>query len=468
MLAVAVTLLSFANYLFTLAPSVLGSDSGRFQSKAVVLGIGHPTGYPTYIMLGHLFALLPFGNPAYRVNLSSAVYAAVAVFLLYWIIRKLTGSAVAAAVAVLAFGVSKMFWSQAVIAEVYTMNAMFLATVTLTLLAWRESRNDKFLLLAAFLIGLSMTNHMTSALLVPSALVFVLLTNWRKVLNWKLDLACVVAGVVGLLPYIYLPIRASMHPPLNYGNPTTLHNFLYLVTGRQFSSDMWAFGPSELPGRVLMYLRLLHGQYHLVVLLIALVGFFALLRRDPGAAVYLILLGGTALFYALEYKIGDLGAYFIPSYLVIAIWLGMGLAFLLSLLPRLGNHRVQIPLAGLILLVPLVFTARYWHYWYPSVDQSDNYAKDHLIAAIEMAPPDAVFIEPYYEQAVNYMQYVEGKRRDIWVKKVSPDSVLPFVTRRVENDQRVYAWSRMYVNKLHGRFVYRREGELWRLLPVKR
>ncbi|MBA2440882.1 MAG: DUF2723 domain-containing protein, partial [Rubrobacter sp.] len=74
---------SFVVYLLTLAPSVLPYDSGMFQARAHVLGIGHPTGYPTYIMLGKLFTYLPFGDVAYRVNLSSAVYGALAAPVVY-------------------------------------------------------------------------------------------------------------------------------------------------------------------------------------------------------------------------------------------------------------------------------------------------------------------------------------------------------------------------------------------------
>jgi len=56
-------------------------DAAMFQAQAYVLGVTHLTGYPTYLLLTHLFTYLPFGDPAYRVNLASAVFGAVAVFL---------------------------------------------------------------------------------------------------------------------------------------------------------------------------------------------------------------------------------------------------------------------------------------------------------------------------------------------------------------------------------------------------
>ncbi len=180
-----VGLILFAVYLDTLAPSVLPKDSGRFQARAYVLGIGHPTGYPTYIMLGKLFTYLPVGDVAYRVNLSSAVYAALAIMLLYLVASRLTES-LPAVIAALAFGVSRTFWREAVIAEVYTLNVLFLCAVLLSLVMWRERRSDRYLLLAAFLTGLSLTNHLTSALLIPCGGLFVWLTDRRTVRDWRL------------------------------------------------------------------------------------------------------------------------------------------------------------------------------------------------------------------------------------------------------------------------------------------
>ncbi|HEX2740451.1 MAG TPA: DUF2723 domain-containing protein, partial [Rubrobacter sp.] len=84
-------------YIVTLAPTVLpyGTpdtlDSPMLQAEVWVLGIGHPTGYPTYMMLTHLFTYLPIGDPAYRVSLASAVYGTVAVLIVYLVSLRLGG-----------------------------------------------------------------------------------------------------------------------------------------------------------------------------------------------------------------------------------------------------------------------------------------------------------------------------------------------------------------------------------------
>src|ERR687896_1349292 len=86
-----VAVAAFAGILYakTLAPTVLrydGADtldSAMLQAGVSVLGIGHPTGYPTYMMLTHLFTYLPVGDPAYRVNLASALYGIAAALVVY-------------------------------------------------------------------------------------------------------------------------------------------------------------------------------------------------------------------------------------------------------------------------------------------------------------------------------------------------------------------------------------------------
>src|SRR5437762_5413496 len=91
-LGVAVFAAAAALYVRTLAPSVLPGDYAEFQMCAAVLGVPHPTGYPLYVLLGKLFTLLPAGDVAYRVNLSSAVYMAGAAGMMYATAARLIGS----------------------------------------------------------------------------------------------------------------------------------------------------------------------------------------------------------------------------------------------------------------------------------------------------------------------------------------------------------------------------------------
>jgi hypothetical protein len=124
-------LLSLGLYLRTLAPSVaaLFDDSLEFPLVVHRLAIAHPTGYPLYILLGKLFSLGPWHNVAWAVNLLSAVAGAGTVALVYLLARSLAFRHLPALVAAMALAISPVFWSQAVVAEVYTLNTVFVASL---------------------------------------------------------------------------------------------------------------------------------------------------------------------------------------------------------------------------------------------------------------------------------------------------------------------------------------------------
>ena len=248
LLAVVLAIFFGALYIRTLAPTVLpyGTpdtlDSPMLQAEVSVLGIGHPTGYPTYMMLTHIFTYLPFGDPAYSINLSSAVYGVAAVLVVYLAGLRLCGRVSAAAAGALAFGLCDAFWGQAVISEVYTLEALFVALVILVLLFWRDRQNDRYLFLAAFLVGLSLTHHLTSVLLVPAALAFVFLTDRRLFSRAGVMLKGLGVFLLGLCPLLYLPVRALMQAPLNEADPSTPWRFLLLVTGGSFLDESFERG----------------------------------------------------------------------------------------------------------------------------------------------------------------------------------------------------------------------------------
>lgn len=395
-LGLLVSLVAFALYLRTLAPTVLHyapeafPDSVLLQVKAYVLSIPNPTGYPTYILLAHLFTYLPFGDPAFRVNLASAVFAALAVFALFLVCRTLVGWTLPAAVAALVFGLSQTFWSQAVITEVYTLNALFVTLALLALFVWRERRHgrngDRYLLLTAFLLGLAMTHHMTSALLVPAAFLFVWLVDRSRLTDRSLVLRGAGLFALALTPYLYLPIRARMDPPLNEIDPSTPGRFLTLVTGANFESRMLAFGPLELPGRLALYSELLLQQFSPVFLVVAAVGVGYLAAADRAATALLGFLYAGWLFYALEYRIADIPPYFIPTYLVISIFVCAGVFALMDLGSWLaGRYSARTERLAFFAVAALLLAAAFLgvRTTYAAVDRSEDYRGLETIEAVE-------------------------------------------------------------------------------------
>jgi len=404
----------------TLAPTVLYfttdmKDAPVLPVSAYVLGIPQATGYPTYTLLTHLFTYLPVGDVAYRVNLASAVFGALAVVAVFFVGLALSSRIVAAAAGALAFGVSGLFWSQAVIAEVYTLNALFVALVVLVLLIWREWRDDKYLLVTAFLVGLSMTHNMSSGLLLPAGLLFVLLVEPRKLVEWRLVLKGGGLFLVGLVPYVLLPVRARTDAPLNVGNPSNWERFWDLISGAQYKNNMLVFGPEELIGRLHMYLDYLFGQLNWVVLLAELVGTVYLLARDRAAFVLLGILYLGWLFYALEFNIEDVYYYFIPTYLVLALFAAAGFGVLSRAAEALtARFSAKIRTTVLIMLSLIVLAMPLWGVdeTYRSADRSADYEGRRIIEVVDRnTEPGATIIQ--LRSPLYYATLVEGHRKDL-------------------------------------------------------
>ena len=422
-----VALASFILYLFTLAPTVLPRiaqdglyDAGLFQVRAYLLSISHPTGYPTYLLLAKLFTYLPVGDIAYRVNLVSAVFGAAAVFVVFVLCRQITGRTLPSAAAATLLAVSQTFWEQAVIAEVYTLHAFFIALSISVLLLWRRTRRDRYLLLWAFLTGLAMTNHMTSGLLLLLGLLFVRLTERGKLSDRRLLLKGAGLFVLGLTPYLYLPIRALVEPPFAAYDPNTPLKFLTFVSGVRFGGHMFAFGPGELlGGRLEMYRMHLSQQFHWFFVVVAVIGLISMFHRDRPVFAMLGLLYAGWLLYALEYDITDIWVYFIPTYLVICILVAPGIVALiegtrlvLSTLTLSSTLRaapkVLVLLAFVALLVPVIGA----NGTYLAADRSGSYeGREDIEAIAENVETGATVITD--GSSVWYMQLVENRRTDL-------------------------------------------------------
>lgn len=437
-------------YLSTLAPTVLYLDDPEMfdpvmlQAAASVLGITHPTGYPSYMMLAHLFTYLPLGDEAYRVNLVSAVFGVLAVVMTFLVAVKLTGRPTAAATGALAFGLTPIFWSQAVIAEVYTMNAAFIASVLYVLLLWRESRRSRHLLLAAFLMGLSLTHHLSSALLIPAALLFVYLTDRSLLKNGGLWLKGVGLFALGLLPYVYLPIRATMDAPLNEADPSNIERFLLLVSGGGFllknllditggtgspggsapsqgsttPTDLWPAAKEVAAGifeRLSPTGEFVLGQFPLLILACGLLGLIHLTATDKAGTVLLGALFLGWMLHALTYSVSDFYVFFIPAYLIFGLFVARGIGSLLSgtetlarRLPTGLGPALVIGVGALVLISPLSRAAE----TYTQEDRSEDYRGREIIETVAArADPGATIL--HHRSSLWYLVLVEERRQDL-------------------------------------------------------
>lgn len=391
-----VTLVAFAVYYLTLAPDLTwanhGVDGGELITAAYTLGIPHPPGYPTYVLLSKLFSYLPVGTIAYRFNLFSAVCMAlaagfVAVLAGRWgwgkeNVRPLQLPDFLPPIAAgLTFAFVPLVWGQALIAEVYALNLLFLATLLWALLTKRP------LWLAGLLLGLSLTSHLTSYLMLPLALALTPPTQWPRL---------GVGILAGLSPLLLLPWLAQNDSPLAWSEPVTWRGWYWLVSGRLYHGNALALPVTELLPRLIQWSRSLVEQFAWLGLPLLVVGLAETWSEKK--RVYGLFLA-TAVLYAilsLGYHTEDAAVFFLPGLLLLSILLISGLRWL-------GPLSLLLPLA----LLTLNFHKQNLRHEAPIRPQAEL-----LLAE---APPSAILLTPGDQTmfALLYFHYVEKQRPDL-------------------------------------------------------
>jgi len=418
---------ALAVYVATAAPDVLPADAGEFQLVATLLGVAHPPGFPLYTLMGHLFIrLLPWGTPAYRLNLMSGVMAAGALVLVaratrLWARRLQTSPLMAMTgglAAALVLGTATTFWAQATIANKRTTTAFFAALALYALSRFATAAGpreaDGALVLLGLALGLGLGHH--PPLVFPGLffVVYVLLTDPRLVVQLRRWWRPLLAGLVGLLPLAYLPIRGAMGAPQAPPGLDTLPGFLHHFLARGFAGDMFAFAnATDLPHRLALLPTLFPFQFNLILLVAALLGLLGLLRRDW--RLFVLLAGSLALqtFIAITYRAPQTVEYLMPAYLPVAIAVG--------LLPSLLSPRIHTP----TLLCSLVIWAGLLNGWAhaPSFIElaEDHTARQAVGPLLETAPAGARILADWrWVTPLRYLQQIEGLRPDVEVTEVYP------------------------------------------------
>ncbi|MBI4282607.1 MAG: DUF2723 domain-containing protein [Chloroflexi bacterium] len=411
--ALLVFLGAMALYLFTLAPTItqrhFGADGAELTAAAYTLGVAHPSGYPTYLLLAKAFTLVvPWGEVAYRVNVLSAFSGAGAVVLVYFMCRLFIGKAfrgaenssigatAAATVAAASFAVSPLFWSQSVIAEVYSLNALFMGGVMFLALRWWRDPGAGFwpLLTAAFLLGLGLGNHLT--------LVFVTLPLGyvMEVRSGELTPGALAkllgAFILGLFVYAYLPIRASGNPAINWGDATSLEGFLWTVSAAPYRGLAFSVPLADMPERLAEWAAIMVRQFNVLGLFMGILGVWRLRVSGLPLLVFTALLFLLTLTFSVTYPASGAQVYLIPAFMVFAIWIGVGVYWLGNLVLEAGGLRLRwsVPLllalflAALLVLPGLNLLRNYGGVSLRGDDESLIYAQ----GVFQGVEPDAVIL----------------------------------------------------------------------------
>lgn len=387
-----------ALYASTLLPGVgYHPDTARFQYVGKVLGTPHPTGYPTYVLLNHFFVtLLPLGSLAFRANLLSAVLSAAAAAVLVRLLQHLGVRSEAALAAALLLGVTAPVWSQSVVAEVYTLNLLFVAAVLLFAVRWDAGGRRRDFLAGAAVLAVSFGNHMTMVTLLPALLVFVLLRDRRILTRPSMLSWLALFAAAGALQYGYV-IWRSLDPATPYleSRATDLSSLLAVVTGARMQRHMFAFTPPRLlTERLPMFGSLLWHAFG-PLLAVAAYGAWRLGRRPLAVLLALAFLGEAT--FALGYDIADIFPYFIPCLLVIAVVLGLGFE---GIAARMGPRWRPLVATALLALAAVPAAARF-----AELDRSHDTAIAHRFELVlDTVERDALLL-PAQGHHSRFLQY---------------------------------------------------------------
>lgn len=451
----------FVIYLFMLHPTVSTGDSGELITAARTLGIAHPPGYPLWTIIGKIFTvIIPFGNIAYRVNLMSAFFGAAACVIFYFIIKKIViverhnekklypGIVLSTIILCL----SSTLRSQSIISEVYTLNAFFVVLIIYLLIIPDaeasatcrydvsdldrrvETRLNPRIFLAVFIYGLSLANHYIMFLFGP---VFAFYLIWKnpKVFNLKTVLSLLIFFLPGLFLYLYLPIRSSVNPLIDWGNPENIRNFIAHIGRFQYKG-------LELAAKVgfatkLLFIRNFFGQlvqnFGLIAVL-SVFGLISLIKKDIKFALLTILIflvNTVGLIILLNFKFTpqDIDAftpYYIPAWIMVAIWLGCEIS-------KLAKIRFALPLIFLILSLRLIsnFTIDHNRYNFVAYDYPVNMLKTAVRNSV-------LYLHEEVDETIftlSYLKNVLKKRQDVTIID-SYNNI--FLSKDIDRNSKIY------------------------------
>jgi hypothetical protein len=440
----------FCIYLLTLAPTIYNLDSAELTTAASTGGVTRATGYPLYLTLGYIWSKIPLGDVGYRMNLLSAVFGALTIFLVERILRRwrLDSWVIFGALGLLA--TSTFFWGLSLVAEVYTMHTALMAGMILALLRWSDSPTPRRMFVIGLVGGLGMSHHAAMVLLIPGAIFYLLSTHFKKAIAPQSFLAFSLAALVGLSPYLYLPLRYLAQPAFNYAGAydagldfhaidlTSLDGLWWLISGRAFTGVMMAYNSVGLWHQTQMYLIQLVRAFLAIGIGPGLLGMILLFRRNwrEGGMLGLIFLFNAG-FY-INYQVVDKNTMYLPTYLIWALWIAYGFQELMEWVMQVDSVRIRA-LSQRILAMSIVSIALFSLVWnWRIVDLSKDWTSRLQGEAILNKVERDALVFGWWDvvPVIQYLQLVEGMRPDVQAINrflIAPNDMMSAIEKEVIN-----------------------------------
>jgi hypothetical protein len=474
--------LVFALYAITLAPTTAFWDTSEYIATGEILGIPHPPGNPLFVVLARAWSILlaPLGlSVAVRVNLFSALMSAAAHGLWFLVVHhilryfstervfRLVGASAAVLVSATAFTV----WSQSNVNEkVYTVSLLTIALLSWLAFRWQENlgkgKDDNLLVLMAFVLALSVGNHLMAFLAAPAIGLFILYVHPQTLLNWRLYATGVVAAILGVSIHLFLPIRAGLSPLINEAAPTCpdIQSAIGAVVtyGRvgcealsdalnrtQYDKPPIQVRQAPLASQIANYLQYFDWQwarsldgattvfakirlpFTMLFTGLGVWGAIEHARKDRASFIFMATLFATlsaALMFYLNFKYGyslqapvadralhevrERDYFYIVSFSVWGLWAGIGIATLWREAAfETGTNLLKASPILAVALIPLILN---WGYATRSYDYSARDWAYNLLMSVE--PYSILFTNGDNDTfPLWYLQEVEGVRRDVTV-----------------------------------------------------
>lgn len=399
-------------YILTMIPTVGLIDSGELALACAEPGIAHPTGYPLYTLVGRLVCMITGLEPVLATNFLSVLAGAAAVFAMFLIASIIVGRIqpkfsdsekylIAMAVALI-FGFSGTMWNISTETEVYALEIALDLFALYLLLRWWFGGSSNNLFGAGYLFGLAFGLHMMTMLFAPAA-VYILFDS-RKRLKLRVFIWTAVLFVFGLTIYLYLPIRASLEPMANFGDPSDWGRFWRHISGWQYRVWMFDRSGNALVAAVGDIFRTMFDDTYGVGLILSGVGIIVAILKKRKIGIALGLIALSTIIYSLNYSIPDISPYYLPA-----------LASLLLFVPILAGAAKKAIVSILILLGVAGVLAGVN---YSDSDRSDYYlAEETATNILALAPRNSVVYLNNWDwfAPAKYLQRARGYREDIFL-----------------------------------------------------
>lgn len=408
-------------YLYTMPQNIVMEDTSIFVMASHYLGTAHPPGYPLVVLTGKLFSYFPVGSPAFRIHLVSVFFAVLTCSALYLTARLLSISRLAATTGAIALGLSRAFWSQAIIAEAYTLNTFLFCLLFATCLIIRATRDAKWIPVLCFIYGLSLANHWPLIQMTLPALLIVLWPCRRLFRTHVLKSA--LCFLCGLSPYVLMVVLSQRSDAHSFAGPiTSLQDFAFFVS-RQMYVGVDSSSSATWQDKILFlkfYAIESGAQFTLIGAILAGFGvmrFRELSSRSLFAASVLIFLSQTVLIILLlnfdfePINQSVIVVYPLIAYVIMALWVANGFHFLFN---RLSKKSSMWSVCNAVIAASFLF-ALYQINIEDNDRHQDLWAVNYAKTVLHSLPENAVLFTHGDLDAgpLEYLHQIEGVRRDI-------------------------------------------------------